>query len=294
MIADAVGGNADNFSKMMNDKLASLGLKNSNFITPNGLHDANHYTTAYDLSVIGREAYKNDWVKEAMNTKDGKIQTSTGAIAFVENRNKLLGQNGAIGGKTGYTSQSGRCLVALYERNGRGMVGVVMKSEYNADDTQVFKDMETIIDWSYNAAPVTLYEKGKELKTEAVTYKAFKFFGPEKTINVPVIINDEVTYYDNAVNKTEVKTEISLSGLDPWKLAKDSKIGKVDIKQREAVKTYDLYTTVTSKDLINANKGLYTLAAVGSIVALGVIVLIFVMISKGLSRGRRRNTFRYK
>ena len=66
MIADNVGGNAANFAKMMNAKAASLGMKGSHFITPNGLDDANdeHYTTAYDLTLLGRAAYKNDMGKE--------------------------------------------------------------------------------------------------------------------------------------------------------------------------------------------------------------------------------------
>ena len=93
MIADNVGGDSANFAKMMNDKAAKLGMKGSHFITPNGLDDINdkHYTTPYDLTLLGRAAYKNDWVKESMGKKTSTIKSTNGPEAIVENRNKLLG-----------------------------------------------------------------------------------------------------------------------------------------------------------------------------------------------------------
>lgn len=292
MIADSVGGNSNTFINMMNDRAAKLGLKNTHFVTANGLHDDDHYTTAYDLSVIGREAFKNPWVKETIATKSGKIETSAHVIAYIENRNKLLGQNGAVGGKTGYTSPAGRCLLAFYERDGRAILGVVMKSAYDAQDSQVFKDMETIINWSYDAKPVKIYDKGATLKTETLTYKPLKFFGPEKTIEVPLIVNDEVNYYENSVNKAEIKTEITSINLDPWNLTTESKVGKLTATQREASASYDLYTNVTTKDLVAANRGLYLGVGIGSFVAVVVVLLLMFIISRGLRRGTKKH--RYK
>jgi D-alanyl-D-alanine carboxypeptidase len=294
MVADSVAGNSTNFIKMMNDRAAKLGLKNTNFVTANGIDDKidNHLTTAYDLTVIGREAYKNPWIKETIATKKSKLETSTGVIAYVENRNKLLGQNGAVGGKTGYTSKAGRCLLAFYERDGRTIVGVVMKSEYDAQDSQVFKDMETIINWSYDAKRVKVYDKGATVKTETLTYKPLRFFGPEKTIEVPLMINDEVSYYENSVNKAELKTEISTSNLDPWNLTAETKVGKLTAQQREVNTSYDLYTTVTSKDLMAANKSLYFAAGAGAFVAIVAILFILFLISRGLRKGNKKQRFR--
>jgi D-alanyl-D-alanine carboxypeptidase len=288
MIADSVAGNSNAFIKMMNDRAAKLGLTNTHFVTANGLHAEDHYTTAYDLSVIGREAYKNPWVKETIATKSGKIETSAHVIAYIENRNKLLGQNGAIGGKTGYTSQAGRCLLAFYERNGREILGVVMKSAYDAQDSQVFKDMETIINWSYDAKPVKLYDKGATLKTETITYKPLKYFGPEKTVEVPLIINEEVNYYDNSVNKAELKNEVTTNTIDPWNLTATTKVGKLNTAQREANASYDLYTNVTTKDLIAANKGLYLTTGIGAFVAVVVVIILMLLMTKGLRRGSKK------
>ena len=69
MVADAVAGDADSFIKMMNEKAKALGMSSTNFVTANGLHDPNHYTTAYDLAILGASAYKNEWVRESMGAK---------------------------------------------------------------------------------------------------------------------------------------------------------------------------------------------------------------------------------
>ncbi len=159
MIGDALAGNSKNFENMMNKKIQELNLKNTHFVTPNGLHNPNHYTTAYDLSIISRAALKNPWVYQSSNKKESSIVTSKGTKMTVENSNKLLGKDGCVAGKTGYTDAAGRCLVTLFNRDGRKILGVVMGSVYDAKDSFVFEDMKKIIDWSYNVKPSTLYKK---------------------------------------------------------------------------------------------------------------------------------------
>lgn len=292
MIADAVAGNSEDFAKVMNEKASELGLKNTNFVTANGLHDPEHYTTAYELSVIARSAYENPWIKEVINTKDARISTTSGMIALIENTNKLLGKDGNVGGKTGRTNEAGRCLVSVYERDGRTIIGVVLKSIYGTDDTQVFNDMESIINWSYEAQRTSVYENNTVLETKDVNYKPLKFFGPEKTIQVPVIIRDEVSYYENEVNKKELNKDIKLNSIDLWNLAENTKIGTIKISQREASASYDLYTNITSKDLIEANKLLYTLLAGAAFGMLIFLIVIILLIRKSI-RKRKRRRYRY-
>ena len=88
---------------------------------------------------------------------------------LVENRNKLLGLDGCLGGKTGYTSDAGKCLVAVYERDGKKILGVVLKSVYDAEDTYVFNDMKEIIDYSYAVKKTTLHAANSVIKTEKIT-----------------------------------------------------------------------------------------------------------------------------
>lgn len=282
MIADNVGGDADNFAKMMNAEAAKLGMKNSHFITPNGLDDINdqHYTTAYDLTLAGKAAFKNDWVRQSMGKKTSEVKSTNGPVATVENRNKLLGIDGCIGGKTGLTTKAGRCLVAIYERNGRHIIGVVMNSENDAKDTKVFEDMQKLIDFSYTAQKEVLNKKETAIKTISVPYKVIPFIGPERTVNIPLESKEDVTFYNNDVKPV---TSFKVSGINPWKLNKETSVGTLEFKQRDAEKSYKLYPMISKSTLIKDNIIIYVAA---TIILLVILVLILLLIS---SINRRKN-----
>lgn len=218
MIADNVAGSAEKFADMMNAKAKELGANNSHFVTANGLHDDNHYTTAYDLSLITKAAFENDWEREIMGLADASIEIN-GAKVLLENRNLGLGRNGNIGGKTGLTNAAGGCLAAVYEVNGRKLIGVVLKSRQvdNADMTK-FNDMDSIMDYSYNASKTIFKSSGDEVGTTDVEYKSFGFFGPTKTISVPLKLTQDVTYYSNAINDAESEITYDKTDASAWKL----------------------------------------------------------------------------
>ncbi|MBU3146302.1 D-alanyl-D-alanine carboxypeptidase family protein [Clostridium sp. CF012] len=291
MISDNVGGSETAFAKMMNDKAVKLGMKNSHFITPNGLDDKNdqHFTTAYDLAILGRAAYKNARVRESMAKKTSAVKSTNGPEAIVVNRNKLLGVDGNIGGKTGYTLKAGRCLVSIYERNGRHIIGVVMNSENDPKDTKVFEDMQKLIDWSYAAKKEVLIKKNTVVKTISVPYKVIPFIGPERKINIPLESKEDVTSYTNEVKpQTIVKAE----GINPWKLSKETSVGTLDYKQRDAQKSYKLYPMISKSALIKDNIVIYAIASILLLVVLALIVLLISSIRKRKNRGGRSMSFR--
>lgn len=127
-LALTVGGSIENFAAMMNDKAASLGCGNTNFVNPHGLPDDNHYTSARDLAVISAAAMNNPLVKEIVSTK--KINISNEGYGYdrvIVNKNKILSSfEGANGVKTGYTKKAGRCFVGAAERNGMQLIAVVL------------------------------------------------------------------------------------------------------------------------------------------------------------------------
>ena len=155
-----------------------------------------------------------------------------------------MGKDGCIGGKTGYTDPAGRCLVAIYERNGRKILGVVMNSVYDKNDTFVFDDMKKVIDWSYEAKPATLHTKDSVLTTKTIKYKPLGFIGPERSINVPIVVKEDVNYYDNQVNKTEIKEDLNLANINISSLKGNNPIGTLSIKERNISKEYKLYADV--------------------------------------------------
>lgn len=133
----------EKFAMMMNSKVEELGLKNTNFTNPHGLHDANHYTSAYDLAVISSYAMKNLDFVNVVSTKNIKI-TSNQSTRYLANKNKILtGYEGANGIKTGFTQKAGRCLVASARRNQKQVVSVVL----NVSDT--YGTCKTLMDKAF-------------------------------------------------------------------------------------------------------------------------------------------------
>ncbi|MEG2456662.1 MAG: D-alanyl-D-alanine carboxypeptidase family protein, partial [Clostridia bacterium] len=121
----AVCDTTENFVSLMNKKALECGAKNSNFTNPHGLHNENHYTTAYDLALITARAFEHDVFKEIVSTKEIKISGEIPRVLF--NKNKMLRLfDGANGVKTGFTKKSGRCLVSAAERGGMQLISVVL------------------------------------------------------------------------------------------------------------------------------------------------------------------------
>lgn len=289
MIADSVGKNTPGFIKMMNDKAAKLGMTGTHFVTANGLQDPNHYTTPYDMSILARAAFSNQWVKESMGKKKSTIATSKGTTFVIENRNKILGVDGCIAGKTGYTSQAGECLVSLFKRDGREIMSVVMGSVYDANNTAVYNDTKKIIDYSYNLKPTVLHKSGSVLKTETLKYKPLLFFGPIKTVNVPIILKEDVSYYNNESNKKDLKEKINLTTISASTLKADKSVGTLTLNEKGKTKSYKLYSTVSKGTLAKINMPLYLLIAVVFILVLiGLILLI-----RKINFRRRRKGHRY-
>jgi len=127
-LAYYVSGSIESFANLMNETAKKIGANNSNFVNPHGLHDKNHYTTAYDLALISCYAMQNDVFKEIVSTKKVVVPWTTREYdRIMYNKNKmLLTYDGATGIKTGYTKVAGRCLVSSAIKNGMEVVTVVL------------------------------------------------------------------------------------------------------------------------------------------------------------------------
>ena len=120
----------------MNQKAIDLGLKNTHFITPHGLDEEGHYTTAYELALIADYALSIDKISEVVKTKTYTV-TINGGSKTINNTNELLGYlNGVNGVKTGFTNGAGRCLVTSVERNEFNIITVVLGADTKKIRTQ--------------------------------------------------------------------------------------------------------------------------------------------------------------
>lgn len=135
-IACEISGGIEEFAEKMNSKANALGLEDTHFTNPNGLHDEEHYTTAYDLALLAAYALKNPTFKKIVSTKKKTVPMKNGEeTRLLINHNKMLSlYDGAIGVKTGYTKKSGRCLVSAAERDGLMLVAVTLNAPNDWND----------------------------------------------------------------------------------------------------------------------------------------------------------------
>ncbi len=121
-IAEHIGGSIEDFALMMNDRAARIGALNTSFKTPHGLDREGHYTTAYDLALIAKEAYKQPFFREIISTP-----TITLNGHYLKNTNPFLGKYSCVtGGKTGFTNGAGRCLVYFIETENIQAIAVLL------------------------------------------------------------------------------------------------------------------------------------------------------------------------
>lgn len=160
-IAEHIGGNIVNFVKMMNKKAADIGAVNSHFTNPHGLHNADHYTTAYDLALISRKAMLNSNFKKIVGTKLWVAEREGNGYKYFYNKNKVLTQyNGGTGIKIGYTKKSGRCLVASGKRGDMEVICVVL----NAPDW--FNDSYRLMDFVFSKyKPIKIIDQNQIFKS---------------------------------------------------------------------------------------------------------------------------------
>lgn len=145
-IAIEVGGDIEGFAEMMNKKALDMGLVDTHFENPHGLDGDAHYTTAYELALIAREAMSNEAFRKIVSTYKKTIPLNeTQGVRLLINHNKLLkSYEGAIGVKTGFTKKSGRCLVSAADRDGLMFIAVTLGAP---DD---WRDHSNMLDYGYS------------------------------------------------------------------------------------------------------------------------------------------------
>src|SRR6266498_2944411 len=147
-LADAVDGSAAAFVRRMNSRAAALGLRDTHYATPYGLDRPGHRTSARDLARLWEVAMRRADFRALVSTRSAQIPGPARVRKFT-NSNQLLGSYAwAVGGKTGFTNDAKRCLVASASRGGRRLVAVVLGSpDASADVRALFEYGFTAFDW---------------------------------------------------------------------------------------------------------------------------------------------------
>ena len=143
----AISGSQKNFAALMNERAKQIGMENTHFVTPSGLDDDAHYSTAYDLALLMAEGLQNQAFADLTSQKSESvsfIEPSDKRVTY-SNHNRLLTlYEDCIGGKTGYTMAAGRCLVSAARRDGVTLVCVTL------DDRNDWNDHIALYDYGFS------------------------------------------------------------------------------------------------------------------------------------------------
>ena len=159
-LAEYVAGSVQEFSNLMNQNAQMLGLNNTHFVTPHGLDEEEHYTTAYELAILADYALNNELFAQIVNKKSYTININKNSKTL-NNTNELLGNlNGVYGVKTGFTNGAGRCLVTSIKRGNLDVICVVLGADTKKDRT---RDSAKLIEYTFNKyEEIDIKEKIKE------------------------------------------------------------------------------------------------------------------------------------
>lgn len=208
-LAEAVSSSIDAFALRMNERAKELGALNTHFVNPHGLHDDNHYTTAYDMSLIASYLADNEYFLSIMKDYTYQINgtNKTDEIRYLSQDHKMFNplkdasifREDVIGGKTGYTDQARHTLVTIAKQGKTTLVAVVMKSEKGT----LYSDTNKLLDYGFNAYhSLALHNPNETIKTLPVyTIKSGRPYqagscsiGVEK--NLSVLVRNDLTLQD--------------------------------------------------------------------------------------------------
>lgn len=160
VLAEHVGGSVEGFADKMNEKATELGCQNTHFVNPNGIHHENHYSTAYDLSLMACYAMKNETFRNYVSTTSYTLPATNqyptqDRICLTTNDmirpNSRYYQENVIGVKTGYTTEAKNCLISAARENSVELIGVVLHAGTNAAGlSERYLDTKALFDYGFH------------------------------------------------------------------------------------------------------------------------------------------------
>jgi len=217
VLAEHVSGSVEAFVELCNNRAKELGCENLHFVNANGMHDENHYCSAYDLYLIAKECQKYDVFNEIVKTKKFTVPASDiypKNDRTFENTNELLLSGKyyysyCTGIKTGHTSQAGECLVASSSNNNLNLISVVLggKEKNSKGLNERFYDTKKLLDFVYENYTINqIAERGKVVATINVENAT------QETASLDIITDGDIfTIVPNDINKDNITSSIELN-----------------------------------------------------------------------------------
>lgn len=238
VLAEHIAGSVENFANMMNERAKELGCTDTHFVNPNGIHDDNHYTTAYDLALMGQYAMKNETIRNIVKktqcslpktnkyNEENRIFNTTNDLLredYSNSRDNYYYEY-ATGVKTGYTTEAGSCIIASAEKDNFEVVAVVLGAETTEDGYSIrYPDCKTLFEYAFNNYSLENILNENEVVEEIQVDNA-----TEETSTLKVSAKDDIIALVNKnVNIEDIEPKIELNNDLKAPISAGETIGKV-------------------------------------------------------------------
>lgn len=294
VLAEHIAGSVEAFSDMMNAKAVELGCLNTHFVNPNGIHNENHYSTAYDLALIGKYAMQFPTFKE-ISSKTRYTLPITNAYSkedrIFNTTNDLIKPNYsssptnyyykyATGGKTGYTDPAGQCIVATATKDNVSLIAVTLHGDFTEDNlSQRALDCKALFEYGFNNfSMVSIAKKGDVASNMKVPNST------KDSSSLDLLYSDDIyAFVPNGFDTSSVTPNIKLSSTFA-PIAQDTILGTI---------SYDIDGSNYSCNLL-ASHEVYKNQFAKTAMELSLLLIFLILLSKFLKRKKRRKNYRKK
>ena len=288
VLAEHIAGSVDNFSEMMNNKAKEIGCLNTHFVNPNGIHDKDHYSTAYDLALIGKYAMQFDDImriamvnqytlpKTNKYDKEDRIFNATNGLIT---KNDEYYYPEATGLKTGYTDKSGYCIVTTAKKGDVELLEVVLGSD-NIKDR--YEDCINLFDYGFDNYSyknlINANDVVDSLEIEGAT---------KETKSLNIVAKDGINVLvKNNISNDEIKKTVEINENLDAPIEQNAVIGKL---------SYEVDGEIYSTDLLASNSVVASNFETILFRALLIFLILFllVVILKTINKPRKPRNSNY-
>lgn len=285
IFAEHISGSVENFANLMNQKAQEIGCTNTHFTNPSGIHDPEHYSSAYDMALIARYCMKNDTFRNVVSKLSCKIAPTPQypEERYFKNTNSLMDPSDryyyqyAIGIKTGFTSQAKNCLISASSKDGIELIAVALGAEATEDGRSGrYVDSINLLEYGNNN-----YKYENVLTANTVIDEIVVPDATQETENLQLLLKDSISsIVPNDFDLNSLQPNIELNENITAPIAEGAVLGKV---------TYNINGITYTSDLVashNVEKS-EILLLVGQIALAILVLVVLVIILKPKKKNKR-------
>lgn len=290
-LAEKTSGSIEAFIEEMNNRAEAIGATHSNFVNPHGLHDENHYTTAYDMALIAKELVKNEAFLKIMKDITYEIPPTNKAdeIRYLSQQHKMMNEKrdadiyreDVIGGKTGYTNEAGHTLVTISKKGEQVLIAVILDGKGD----KVYDDTSALLDFGFKSLKQVTIEQESFEQTIPIIKDMETIGEATITLREPIKV-----LLDKSIDPSTLKYKANFTELTSA-VSEGDIVGKVTImNEDQPIMDADVTVDKLSINNIipNEPKKIIPFIFIGLLLLVTFIILISLFINK--LKGRRRPT----